>query len=311
MISFPFPAAIPVLDWQGPAFLTFYGVAFVLAMVLSLRRSASKRKRFELPGSRKELTDPYEAAYLAGGPPRVVQLAVARLLKLGLVEWKTSWTGGRLIATGAPAPAEGLRSIEVSILTRALGQKRGLVLTEIGQALSSKLTALEARLASAGLRPMSQEVQGQGMKVCLPMFAVMAIGVVKLVIGLSRDRPVGFLVIALFASLVILLIIGSSHTRRTGLLTASGRETLEHMRTRQATNYSPGLGAWSMGVALMGPVAMTGLLEHQDIISQLKGLQQNSSSGGGCGTSSGCGSSGCGSGGCGGGGCGGCGGGGD
>ncbi|OYV04930.1 MAG: hypothetical protein CFE26_14275 [Verrucomicrobiales bacterium VVV1] len=310
MTSFPFPAAIPVLDWHGPAFLTFYGVAFLLAMGLSLSRSASMRKRFELPGSRKELTDPYEAAYLAGGPPRVVQLAVARLLKLGLVEWKSSWPGGRLIATGAPAPAGGLRSIEVSILTRALGQKKGLVLTEIGQALSSKLTALEARLASAGLRPMSQEVQGQGMKVCLPMFTVMAIGVVKLVIGLSRDRPVGFLVIALFVSLVILLIIGSSHARRTGLLTASGRETLEHMRTRQSISSHPGLDAWSMGVALMGPMAMTGLLEHQDIISQLTGLQRNSSSGGGCGTSSGCGSSGCGSG-CGGGGCGGCGGGGD
>ncbi len=301
-------ASIPVLDWHGPAFLIFYAVAFVTAVLISLARSASIRKRFEVSAPINELSDPYDAAYLAGGPPRVIQLAVARLLKLGLVELKSSWTGGRLIATGAPAPSGGLRSIEVSILTRALGEKKGLVLTEIGQALSAKFSAIEARLASAGLRPTSKEIQGQGSKVVLPMFLVMALGAVKLVIGLSRDKPVGFLVISLFVSLIILLIIGSRHSRLTGLLTPAGHRTLEHLRTRQTLDSDPGLEAWSMGVALMGPMAMTGLLQHQDIIAQLKGLQQNSSGGGGCGTSSGCGGSGCGSG-CGGGGCGGCGGG--
>lgn len=301
-------ASIPVLDWHGPAFLIFYAVAFVMAVVISLARSASIRKRFEVSAPIMELTDPYDAAYLAGGPPRVIQLAVARLLKLGLVDWKSSWTGGRLIATGAPEPTGGLRSIEVSILTRALGERKGLVLTEIGRGLSSKFSAIEARLASAGLRPTGSEIQGQGIKVVLPMFLVMVLGGLKLLIGISRDKPVGFLVVSLVVSLVILLIIGSRHSRRTGLLTPAGHQTLEHLRTRQTTVADPGLEAWSMGVALMGPMVMTGLLQHQDIVAQLKALQQNSSGGGGCGTSSGCGSSGCGSG-CGGGGCGGCGGG--
>ena len=63
MIPFLFDvAAIPVFDWNGPEFLSFYLVSLIAAIWWSLRRSKKALDRFNRPGEPAAPTDPYELA---------------------------------------------------------------------------------------------------------------------------------------------------------------------------------------------------------------------------------------------------------
>jgi uncharacterized protein (TIGR04222 family) len=158
---------------------------------------------------------------------------------------------------------------------------------------------------------------GQRMIARLVPFAVAmsvpAIGLIKLSIGLERGKPVVFLVILLVISTVISLFAFLRRPFRS----RRGDRLLDRLRREHADlqkkAWDPrfeGLDkpgpALAMGVALFGLSVLAG--------GPMADLQRTLTppSGGGCGTSGGCGSDGGGGdggGGCGGGGCGGCGGG--
>ncbi|MGC4014506.1 MAG: TIGR04222 domain-containing membrane protein [Luteolibacter sp.] len=310
-------ASIPIFDWAGPQFLVFYVAAFVVAAIWTNLRSMRLAKRFEGAHHPRKLTDPFDVAFLAGGVSRVVQLAVARLLKLDLITWQKRWTGEYLGSTGKPV-RESLHPVESALVTRLLGSKE----IGVGEAFAccrSRAMEIENRLAAAGLRPTAAEKASAGWQSILPMLLLMAVGVIKLVIGLYRDKPVAFLVVALIFTFIVTMAMMQTLLNRAGILTTAGREMLAELRSDQATasreiGFSPELPVWSMGVALAGAYAITGIADADAIANSLNRHLSQPTNGGGssgasCGTSSGC-SSGCG-GSCGGGGCGGCGGGGD
>lgn len=313
-------AYIPVLDWRGPEFLAFYAVALVVAVIWSLRRGSASLKRFDSYQEPRDLTDPFEIAYLAGGANRVFQLALGRLLKLNLAEWKRRWNGNYVVATGLPVRVE-LHPVEIALLTRLQGKKKGVPLSDLSAMSVPHYAAIETRLARAGLRPTGQERIAASRGISAPPFAVFGIGLVKLLIGLVRDRPVGFLIFALVVTIILALAIRASFGNRQGYLTSGGRAALEKIRARRTApglHAESGLEEWSTGVALMGAAAMIGLAAQQEIAAALPPHPPSHSGGSGCSTSSGCsgtsggdsgGSSGCGSSGCGSS-CGGCGGGG-
>lgn len=314
------PAAIPIFDWSGPAFLLFYVAAFLAAAIWSSIRSERLAKRFEGAPNPRTLTDPFDIAFLAGGAPRVVQLAVARLLKLELITWRKGWTGEYLVSTGEPI-RESLHPVESALITRLLGSKE-ISVREAFTCCRSRAMEIENRLAAAGLRPTTAEKSRAGWQAIRPMLLLMAVGLIKLCIGLFRDKPVAFLVVALVFTFIVTMAMMQTLLNRAGILTKAGRDMLAELRTDQATasresGFMPELPLWSMGVALAGAYAITGIADADAIANSLnrhlsRPTNGGDSSAGGCGSScgtSGC-SSGCGSS-CGGGGCGGCGGGGD
>ena len=137
----------------------------------------------------------------------------------------------------------------------------------------------------------------------LPLIALLVIGSIKVGVGISRDKPVLFLLIFMFFTL-LLAISAAASTRR---LTKSGSALLASMKSNRPIAETGGDVCWNL--AVWGPAALAGLPEFSGIQRDFARHANGGSSGdsgGGCGTSSGCGSSGCG-----GGGCGGCGGGGD
>jgi uncharacterized protein (TIGR04222 family) len=301
-------AEIPVFDLNGPAFLGFYATFFVIATIWSFWRARNAVNRFDRTGYFPELTDPYETAYLAAGAPRAAQLAVVRLMHSGHVEWKSGFTGKRLLFL-KPATGGGLNGIERKML-HAVQQKgnKGLPVSEAHNAVLPEMRALEVRLASLGLRPTESERKKAGWSAALPLLVLLGTGIIKLGVGLSRGKPVGFLVILLFLTLILAIIAGSSARR----LTRTGVELLTKLRMeKDRPRGDPSFEAVCWNLALMGPAALAGIpafaAMHRDLERQM-GNSAASSSSGGCGTSgSGCdsGGSGCG----GGGGCGGCGGG--
>lgn len=301
-------ANIPLFDLNGPAFLVIYIVALVLATIWCIVRTGKVLEPFDAKGvPPDDLTNPYEIAFLAGGAPRMSQLAITRLLASGGVKIKRHLTsGGHLELTEVPAQFE--ERIENDLYSAARsGGRKGLPLKEVGKLVQPYAMAVEAHLAKLGLRPTAKEHSGLGLKAAWPMFILIGIGAAKLVLGITRDKPVGILVFLLVITVVIAFAMAASVER----LTPTGKNLLKKMRDNfprptSGTDLEPAMMA--TGVALLGPLMLVGLVDYMDMTAQneLRGMAANagSSSSGGC--SSGCGGDG-GSGGCGSG-CGGCGG---
>lgn len=315
MNPLPTLAKIPLLDWSGSEFLKFYGFTLVIAIIWSWIRTRTVMRNFETLGAAETPTDPYELAYLAAGEPRVAQLAVASLIQKKSVQWKSGPNGKCLMLKSEKFPGH-LPEIEEALLASIYQTKPdGLPLTKVIQCLAPYLRAIEVKLAAAGLRPTTTERNKARPRAVYPLIWLGLIGVPKVFLGLSRDKPVGLLLLLLCVTGLAACIIGS----RTRRLTPSGERLLSKSRNDyQATRRSVSkreaeeLPILSTGVALFGPAilassaAFAGI--HQELRTPLGGANGNTPSGG-CGTgSSGCGSSGDGGGGGCGGGCGGCGG---
>jgi uncharacterized protein (TIGR04222 family) len=141
---------------------------------------------------------------------------------------------------------------------------------------------------------------------------ILALAAMKVATGVSRDKPVIFLVLAGFVTLVTVIAC----MRNPPFRSQPGEQLLRHLRNarpnrRKTPPPQPGLspvaGMAGFGVALYGLDALSGHPQYR----HLQSTMAPSTGGGGSSCSSGCGSSGGDSGGssCGGGGCGGCGGG--
>ena len=312
-------AEIPLLDWKGPQFLTFYLVALVVCVAWSFRRARGAMSRFEVSDKASPpLTNPYEIAYLAGGAQRVVQLVVVRLVSEDLLEWKKSGKIQGLVAKAKAVPAD-LNEIERTVLKSAGSfGKTGMQLKNVGDAISGPLGQIERRLAILGLRPTASERSGVGFRAGLPLVFLMGIGITKLWIGLGREKPIIILAFLVFVSFIVLMVVIS----RAPWLTAKGRSMLDALHAKhadlenrvQASDTVSNHEA-SLALSLLGPaclIGMGGYLGIDPLLSaQLRTMGANNG-GSGCSTSSGCSSGGSdGGSGCGGGGCGGCGGGGD
>ncbi len=304
-------ASMSVFDLNGPAFLGVYAVLLFVTVIWSVRRRQRVLDKFSLPGAAEtRLTDPYEIAYLAGGAPRCAQLVVVKLIQCGAVKWERTriLRESRLVAVGQVE--QDFNAIERTLFISMLSHgKKGMALDDVSRLVSTKLSGIESRLAKLGLRPTASEASGRGRFIVLPMLALMGFGMVKVVVGISRDKPVMFLILLIVITFIIAAIV-AAHKKK---LTPAGEELLARMRADNArpSDMEP-LNASLCAIALLGisAAATDPLLVGLDAaltkdISRI-GQQSGSSGCGGagcCGGSSGCSS------GCGGGGCGGCGGG--
>lgn len=299
--------AASLFDWPGNKFLAFYAIAFVIALIWSISRRLKVNDKFAHPDARNsELTDPYEMAFLAGGTPRCAQLAVTRLLKTGSIQWKRTkvFSESRLVAIGCAY--QDFNEIERTLFSSILSYgKKGMPLDSVSQLVATRISGIESRLAKAGLRPTSSEEGSRGFFIALPLIILMAIGVVKVLVGLSRDKPVLFLCIMLGVTFFVCAAVASARKK----LTPEGENVLARLRDRP-----PVFNPEELNQNLMVSVALFGIsgIPHGQMLADLdanikKELSQiGNKSSSGCGGAAGC-SSGCSSG-CGGGGCGGCGG---
>lgn len=313
--------SMPAFDGPGTSILVIYAVLYVLCLRTALRIRARSRALFETGHEPPPLTDPYEAAFLSGGGRRVMQAALARLCAAEALEvCKSRWGKVSLRPTGkVPVP---LYPVEREVLdtARATGAARGTPVPELMGGAPYSLRAIEARLASLGLKPTEKDRQRASLELLAPFLLLIAAGVLVLVFTHSQEKPAAFLIIPLIITFITPAVL-DFNTRK---LTAAGRRMLGQLREnhRQAARpaeESPDsllASVGLLGIGSLSSVPALGLL-HAELERSSPapgsgggGKKRDEAGGcsGGCG-SSGCGSSGCGSSGCGGGG-GGCGGGG-
>jgi uncharacterized membrane protein YgcG len=182
-------------------------------------------------------------------------------------------------------------------------------------ALRPSFERIREDLTLRGLLQDSGARRGTNLSIMLPMLICMAIGLIKLAVGIMRDKPVGYLVALLFITFLFGLMIANTRPRRS----REGEAVLEEKQSawNQQNAYEPQLASVSAamipmalvcgGAAALAPWGLDQTAQH---VQKNIGQQGSADSGCGSGCSSSSGCSGGGDSGCGGGGCGGCGGGG-
>ncbi|MFN0074888.1 MAG: TIGR04222 domain-containing membrane protein [Prosthecobacter sp.] len=299
-----------VFDYRGEEFLKLYLVGFGLAFLLSLLILHNARSDRQERLSDEPLTDPYEIAFLGGGGRRMVDAALAALFTRGLLKLDTPKNGRATIGAALEGDTADLHPVEHQVW-QALPTSGRAEVRHVRKALIPLTQAMQESLAERGLVFLPPQLTRLSWLVALPMLLMLIAGVIKVCIGISRDKPVFFLIVCLFISVLVLCLRMSLMKKRTVAGEAlwhrlSLRRRISPLVERDGRHdLDPTLAA--MAVAIGGSTALA-TPSYQPLHNVIH--YQAPGSGGGCG-SGGCGGSsgggGCG-GGCGGGGCGGCGG---
>ena len=288
------------LDLRGPDFLLFYAIVS-LCVLLLLWVVRGSFEGGQAP--RLETTDPYQIAYLRGGPNEALRVATVMLLDRHLLAAQT--LDGIVAARAKPDDVR--RPIEKELL-RHFAQPQAPQSIFGDPALAEVCEPYRRRLTELGLLPTTADT----FRRCVLLLGVVVLlgglSIVKINVALSRGRTnILFLIVLTIVALVVAFKIAlpRATARGRGVL-ADLRRLFERLRDRAPT-VRPG-GA-SADAALLAAVFGLGVLpaEHFAYATALfpKARRSSGSCGSSCGSSCGGGGSGCG------GGCGGCGGGGD
>lgn len=286
------PILNDALNLPGPEFLLLYiGVASLAFAIAWVWRWLWIHLHLSQPVPN---LDPYEIAYLAQGHQRTVETAIAHLVQQGYLKVDRD---RKCLEVEQDLP-ENSHPLEQRIveLTREQG-KIWYIRSQSRQATD----AIAQRLENLGLIFSAERATAIAFTSVIPIGLTLLFGVSKIFIGLVRSRPVGYLTVLCFLTLIIgIFFLTLPLTRR-----PSGDTLLETIRTQYAANPEPEL----LGVALTGPVSLANTQSDLFFLF-LPPASPSSSRYSSSSSSSSCGGGGCGGGGCGGGcgGCGGCGG---
>lgn len=309
----------PLTQATGPEFLALFAILIGATILVCWWRQWARDSSAELPPLRPpEKIDPYELAYLRAGANEMARVLIVSLIErkyLQITTLKSAWWKGkdRSIerARNNPPPAN-LTPIELATFewfdharTAEAVFKRSTSLTEPGDlpsALTQYTLKYEQKLRADRLLT-SDELQNEARgNVIIAIAVVTAIGIARLFIGISRGRPVGFLILMGILGSIAIATMG-----RPGRLSRRGKQYLDTTQrtwgwlknSGDSNDWSPSLAAAVFGFAVLSGTEMSPL-------NEMFTRANHNNAWGGDGGSGGCGG-GCGGGGCGGG-CGGCGG---
>ncbi len=265
-------------DWNGPAFLILYVVLIVGAVISSMVIAAQRRPE----GSARGTDDADSLAYLAGGAVRFGDALVARLLARGALVMTTAKTFSvRMRESGTTAAERAVLALHAPIGW-----------STIASTLKGHDEPLTRDMERRGLLMSPGDAATLRWWTALPFIGIFGIGAIKLAVGLSRDKPVGFLTIFLIVAAVAILITLFSGDRRT----QGGIRAVSDAREKQRRlKVAPTRAETGLAVALFG----TGVLAASGFADFHK-LRQSSGDSGSSGSSDGSSDGGGGCGGCGG-----------
>ncbi|WP_424185246.1 TIGR04222 domain-containing membrane protein [Actinokineospora sp. G85] len=238
----------------GPDFLRGYAVALVFAglawtAVRLIARSGPRGVCADAVPHTLLTLD--ELAYLAGGPRRLVEVSLARVLDAGLVR---PGPAGRVRVV---AGASTVNDVDSALLSDAGGYRHrtvGSLVDQVGR--SAPVRDVGAALTRKGLLVDRGFWNGPG--AALPFALLFAVGTARVASGAAGGRPFTLLVLLLGATAVVGVALA---TRALPLRTHAGDRVLA-----EAT--SARLGASGSGTALLGGVAglvaFGGLAVHPD-----------------------------------------------
>ena len=304
------PTTLNVSQWDGKEFLSVFWTLCALVVVGILLW----RKRGQAPFDAVPVAplNGYELARLKDGGTLAVDVALAALLHQGAIELQPS---GMMRSTGAPI---ALRPLERAVLQQIREDDDSPVppRANLGtSAVGLQVETIDQKLQSEGLL-LSPEVRQNANKGPLVAVGVLvAMAVVRVIVGIERQRPVGFLVLSIAALVGYAIYLWNSAPRRSRRGDVVMRQTEnssgyvgEQVRSFQVSSgrrpVAPevDMATAALFFAVVGASAFPAPLYrvlYPQVSSSDRGYTDGGSDGGGGDGGSGCG------------GCGGCGGGGD
>jgi uncharacterized protein (TIGR04222 family) len=285
----------------GPAFLlVFLGVAAILVVGARARRARLLRGPANVQLGQ---VGPQQVAYLNGGDRLAAYAALSGLRGAGAVGVNPD----RTLAVSGPVPA-GATPLDVAV-HQAAGRRLYARSLTLDSWVGGALDQLRGDLERAGLAVCADD-RHAARRTALPLLALGAVGLARIVAGVAGDRPVGFLVLAEIGVLVAAAVLYARVPRRT----TAGRQAMEELRRRNShlsPKHRPAMAAYgatgaAMGVALFGVGALWAMDPAFAAGAEIERVAAGPGSGytgdggsGGDGGGGGCGGGGCG-GGCGG-----------
>ncbi|MEO0476958.1 MAG: TIGR04222 domain-containing membrane protein [Planctomycetota bacterium] len=281
-----------VLDMRGPDFLGLFVALTACAFIASLIVAYVLPRLLWHDGAGRagELAkglSAFEAAYLVGGLQRLMETAVTSLYQQKSI---TANSQGSLSVKSAPQSVTDEVESDVYAAIRARGQR-----ADIKKAAAFRGVVIKDRLVREGmLLSFGQRVIAK-LLTAFPFAVVLLLGLAKINVGISRDKPVAFLVILCLLSVVVAFFI-LKLIRKSGTGSAVVGELQN--RDEQPSADEAGVDAEAWTCAVFGSAMVFGSIPSMNLF--FNPPSSSSSSGSGCSSDTGCGSS-CGSG------CGGCG----
>lgn len=263
---------------SGPEFLQLYWIGLALAVLVAIVvRMRVRAGRSTLPARSLDVD---ELAYLAGGPRRVVETAIARLLTAG--ELRTSRRG----TVQATASTKSINPVDRAVVTDAQRYtNRTLSLMIPSLTKDDSVTAIGRRLEDMGLVVNPDVLKSALRKGSILLWVLLAIGVARWVNGIAIGADIGWLTLQLAITPVLIYLV----SRRGKIVrTAKGDRVLETART------AGGRATGSDDLAFAGAaglVAFGGLAVYPDLAVRSSLLASSSSSSAGYVSSSSCSSS--------------------
>lgn len=309
-------------DFGGPEFLWFYailwGIGLVCAIVsrVIIRRDTSEVRQAMNTDSVPDQLTPSEQACLDSGAPGLLRSSIAALLGTGAVEIGQSdpkkFAGISIksqeyrITSVRPPDTED--PLQIALYEAAQDKVDGIKPDELLKACKTRAQAVETRLQAAGLMESSDSFRMARWVPVSILGSIWLVGLIKLIIGVDRNKPVGFLILALVVGVLPIAALFKRPVR-----TPAGDAKLDELKASNkhlkklsvATDTPQPYDDVLLASGLFGLTAVSGasIAMFQSSLQQVKAAD-----GGFAGNSDGGCSSGDGGGGCGGGGCGGCGG---
>ncbi|HKY90904.1 MAG TPA: TIGR04222 domain-containing membrane protein [Nevskiaceae bacterium] len=232
------------LDWDGPTFLKLFLALAAAAVAFGLvaRRVMRRTERYAGP----TLT-PSELAYLEGGPARVFDAAVMDLMARRVVRWDGSGDG--LVVDNASAPLP----MPLDSLVRRIRDTPKI--TDLLKGMPELTAPIRDRLVERQLLFADSLLSRDTLLPMVPIALVELLGAAKVAVGVSRDRPVAFLVILMIVLAVIALVLLAKRPRRT-----TGADTVIKATKTQyaAAMRAPRTQDMAIAVALGGTAVLAG-----------------------------------------------------
>jgi uncharacterized protein (TIGR04222 family) len=271
-------------DWTAAPFLMLYVWLIVICglAVLWARQTVGPRSTATLPP-----LGMLDLAWLAGGRARAADTVLLSFIAAGAASIDDPPTRIYWNPDSPPLPP----GLDPFVTSAGTADKRA----DFRSGISRELDKIRDRLALDGLVPGKSDLMRLGLTTAGIMLVPINLGLVRMAVGSTRGKPIGFLTALVFVTAIITLIAVCAGPRATG----QGRAALERARGNvprqtRAPRETEMAAVIPLAFAMFGPEALVGT-----DYTGLRGLirADNSSGGGGDG----------GDGGCGGGGCGGCG----
>ncbi len=233
------------LDWTAGPFLSLYAGGLLLAVLLGA--FVRNRMKDHGAGSSAQSLGAQELAYLQGGPERVMDTAVARALADEALRWNEQ--SKRLEAGTNPA---GDTHREVVGAVRRSSRPAALV-----KRLSPMWRRIDRALVSRGLVLSDAQAWQLRLYSSLPLWLWSGFGLAKILIGVERAKPVGFLsfLTAVCALIALWMLTARPRNSRAGQQ-AVAQAKVRHSRVLRAP--SAQADEIALAVALGGTLVLSG-----------------------------------------------------